>query len=380
MKILFISHILNNTGAPLVLMDAISVSINQGYHVDVVSMEDGVLRKRLEDKQVSVTIADDFLDNLAMWQRIFRKYDLVVANTLLCLEAIYALNTTEVKTIWWIHEHRAWFEAYKTVLPKKEDLKSNIHIFGVSPVTNELIRHYCGYETGLLPFGIEDRGKEIEIIRGDGYSGNLNAAKVKFIFPGTYSPVKGQDILCKAVEVLPDDIRSRCEFVLCGANVEGEEEYYSEIVNASRKFPEVSVKEVIPHDDTLRLMSRMDYVLVPSRMEPFSATAVEGMMMGAVPIVSDICGVAYWLENGRDSFVFSSGNVESLAETISKAVSIRDSSKLQYEQMVHDARRKYENMFSMEKFSATWCAMINQKTMSDKGDDNEKSECDSTCI
>ena len=72
--------------------------------------------------------------------------------------------------------------------------------------------------------------------------------------------------------------------------------------------------------------------------------------------------------------------MESLAETISKAVSIRDSSKLQYEQMVHDARRKYENMFSMEKFSATWCAMINQKTMSDKGDDNEKSECDSTCI
>ncbi len=372
MKILFISHILNNTGAPLVLMDAINACIEQGHHVDVVSMEDGVLKEKLEDRQISVTIADDFLDNLSMWQRIFRKYDAVVANTLLCLEAIYALNTTDVKTIWWIHEHQAWFEAYKTVLPKKEDLRPNIQIYGVSPVTNDLIRQYCGYETGLLPFGIEDKGKGLE-------SSN-HGTKVKFIFPGTYSPVKGQDILCRAVEILPKEIRSRCEFMLCGAKVEGEEEYYSEIVAASRRNPEIIVRDVIPHEEMLEIMSRMDYVLAPSRMEPFSATTVEGMMMGAVPIVSDICGVTFWLENGMDSFIFSSEDEKSLVETIERAARIRESGDRQYGQMVQRARRKYENMFSMEKFKTAFCAKIDLITTNISGDDYEKGERNSTGI
>lgn len=357
-KLLFITHSLNNTGAPLVLLDAMRACRKEGHSVDVVAMEDGPLREVMESEGVFVTVADNFLDELSMWQGIFGRFDAVVANTLVCIEAVYALNTTKVPTMWWIHEHEYWFEYYQQILPKPADLHSNIKVYGVSPLTNEFIKKYCGYETKLLSFGIKDVKEKMPA------SGDEDTGKVRFICPATYSHVKGQDLLCEAVRRLPSDVREKCEFIMCGATMESEDDYYSTLLNAEREVKELKVLGTLPHDEALLMISKCDYVVVPSRLEPFSATAVEAMMLGRIPVVSSVCGVTEWIKDGENGFVFETENVDSLADALRHCVSLRltngenpesrancAAQDLNYQEIADKARRTYEEFFSMDAFS-----------------------------
>ena len=71
-KALFITHMLNRTGAPLVLMQMMDVFSRNSYSVDVISMEDGVLREDLGIDSDIVPFAapeNEILpDSSHMWQ------------------------------------------------------------------------------------------------------------------------------------------------------------------------------------------------------------------------------------------------------------------------------------------------------------------------
>ena len=43
-RLLFVTHQLSRTGAPIVLLDMIRLCINNGYEVEVITMLDGPLR------------------------------------------------------------------------------------------------------------------------------------------------------------------------------------------------------------------------------------------------------------------------------------------------------------------------------------------------
>ena len=58
-KSLFITHMLDRSGAPIVLLQMMDVFSRNGYSVDVISMTDGELRDDLESRGISVEIIDD---------------------------------------------------------------------------------------------------------------------------------------------------------------------------------------------------------------------------------------------------------------------------------------------------------------------------------
>lgn len=341
-KILFLTHALNNSGAPIVLNDMVKMCCNNGMHVEIVALEDGPLRTEYEAAGIPIMIADNFLDYIEAWRSLFSKFDIVVANTLLCIEAIYILNTTNVPTIWWIHEPEYWFKEYVPIFPKKEELKSNIHIYGVSPITNELIKEYCGYEPKLLPFGIADR-------KDDFTKSKPKNDAVRFILPATFSRVKGQDILVRAVETLSDDVRSKCLFRLCGAINRAEKDYYNAVESGAAQYTEIEMLGALSHDEVLKVMADSDFCIVPSRSEPFSATAVEAMMMEIVPLISDVCGVKDFVSDTENCFVFPSGDAEALAKAITNAVKLIRK-KEQYAIVSKNARKCYENNLSTKVF------------------------------
>ena len=344
-RLLFITHSLNNTGAPLVLWDAINACKKAGHIIDVVAMEDGPLREVMERNGIFATVADSFLTELAMWQRIFSKYDAVIANTLVCIEAVYALNTTKVPTLWWIHEHEYWFKQYQNILPKETELHHNIRVYGVSPVTEEYIKKYCGYETRLLTFGIRD------VRSGMLAAEDENIRKVRFICPATYCRVKGQDLLCEAVCNLSSEIREASEFVMCGATIKSEYKYYEGLLDIEHDNKEITILDALNHDDALSLMNKCDYVIVPSRLEPFSVTAVEAMMLGKIPVLSNICGVTHWIKNGENGFVFESENVAALTRVLEQCVLMCLNKNYTWSMTAENARKTYEEYFSMDVFS-----------------------------
>ncbi len=65
--------------------------------------------------------------------------------------------------------------------------------------------------------------------------------------------------------------------------------------------------------------SRFDALVLPSREhDPFGLVAAEAMLAGVPVIVTDACGIADYLEDGKDAFVVKANSVSALSEAISQ--------------------------------------------------------------
>ena len=115
-KALFITHMLERNGAPLVLLQMIDTLTHQGYNADVISLYDGILREDLAARGISVRIVSDPTHDFENLKSQLCGYDLVVCNTLITVPFVLMLHETRVPTLWWIHEGRSYFEKYKKIL------------------------------------------------------------------------------------------------------------------------------------------------------------------------------------------------------------------------------------------------------------------------
>src|SRR3990167_4019251 len=77
-------------------------------------------------------------------------------------------------------------------------------------------------------------------------------------------------------------------------------------------------KSYIPHiDDLASFYHSLDLFVLPSREhDPFGLVAGEAMMMGIPTIVTDACGIAGYLQNGRDAVIVPAGSAKDLRNAI----------------------------------------------------------------
>lgn len=348
--ILFVTHQLSRTGAPIVLIDMIKVCLNEGYKAEVISLLDGELKSDLEQMGIHVSIKDDFVKDWKNFRNYAEQFHAVVANTLLTYQVIHVLNQANVPVIWWLHEGEQYFEYFKTVIPDFAKLGSNIHVYSVGHRVQDVIMRRYGVMTEILHMGVEDNFAQKEdkdrSIFGQYDSGH---EKVRFLIVGTYSKLKAQDILAKAIEELDENVRSQCQFVFCGNEEMYDEEVLEAVTDVCGKYENVHKIPAQPHSKVLELMQDMDYLLVPSRVDPIPTVAVEAMMMEKPCLITQVCGAAYYLKDGDNSFVFQSENVPALAEKISEAVSLcKDNAG--WKRMCKNSRCVYEGHFSKRIF------------------------------
>ncbi len=344
-KILYITHQLTRTGAPNVLLDMILCSKSEGNAVAVISLSDGPAKTEWESAGIDVIIMPGLALMGEQMVPIMRGFDVIVVNTLVCCDVIPLCVESGVYTIWWIHEHENYFAYYKGRLPQWDQIKRNVRVYGVSPVTNRLITGMAGYNAaGLLPFCVPDRIDDFQAKKHVGMRD-----KVSFVCVGLFAYVKGQDILCKAISGLPSEIKERIEISFYGDLTEVDEAVYLPAMELTKNSDNVHVMPSVPHDKMLEIIADSDYIVIPSRKEPMPTVAVEAMMLNTPCILSDICGVTDFLENGINALFFSSGSVENLQSRIVEAVDIAGTEK--YERLAQNARLVYESEFGRESFA-----------------------------
>ena len=155
-KVLFITHMLERSGAPMVLLHLIDTLLDNGYRADVFSLEDGSLREDLEARNIPVTIIKNPLENYASLKKQLEQYDLVVPNTMLTVLFVFMMHETNVPTLWWIHEGRAYFDLYKKIITGLNGLTSNVRILSVSPIVKDLVKEYIGTDSDIVPFAVPE--------------------------------------------------------------------------------------------------------------------------------------------------------------------------------------------------------------------------------
>lgn len=162
--------------------------------------------------------------------------------------------------------------------------------------------------TAVVPNGIVDRG-----------SASLECAEPgRLALVARLSPRKGVDVALEATALLRAQGRD-VRLDVCGTAYAGYE-WFEQQLRARAAAPGLTgavrfLGYVNPIDSVLAAAS---IVLVPSRVEPFGNTAVEGLLSGRPVIASDVQGLAEILTDGQTGLLVPAGDAPGLAAAVGR--------------------------------------------------------------
>ena len=349
MKILFITHQLSRTGAPIVLMDVIKLYRSKGCEVEVVSMEDGVLREELEKDGILVSIMERFWPVREVFAKAAKDYDLVWANTLITYEAVLSLMGTGIPVVWWLHEGEQYFEYFKTVLPDfaKLEKDSNIRTYAVGHYVQDVVKKRYGVTLPILHFAVGETETSGTKEQHFGFGAD---GKLRFLIAGTYSQVKAQDVLCEAVRMLPADVLKKTEFYFCGNENMVDESILSAVKKLDQDYDNVTMLHQLTRNEVFERMSECDLLLVPSRIDPIPTVAVEMMQCKRPVLCTEVCGVAHYITDGENGFTVKVDDAAALCHKITEVVEgyLTGNGKKSLEQIGLKGYEIYRDHFSKE--------------------------------
>ena len=141
-----------------------------------------------------------------------------------------------------------------------------------------------------------------------------NGARITMLFAGGLNRAKGWDVLREAVKILE---RSGClNWKLIWVGVDG---IPPKSLNTSNILKNaIEYKGVIPHKLLLELLSQTHILIMPSRAEACPMLLLDGMAMGAVPVVSDCPSAMKEIVNDSNCGLISkTGSAKKLANQLS---------------------------------------------------------------
>ncbi len=335
-SVMLVSHMLTRTGAPTVLLEAAKAFKQNDVSVWLLCSIDGELRESFIEEGINVIIHPHYATDNQWFNDSLKIFNLWIINTLTLVDDFSRLNSTSENIIWWIHENEYWFNHFKESIHSIK-LGEHSKILAAGPYVKDMIKKYMHLDVDILNFYIEDIGR---------CPHKTDYNKVIFLHAATIDGLKGQGILCDAINLLDSDIMSKCEFIFCG-NTENANIYeLSKIYNTLCKYRNVKLIPQLSREDLYKLYDDIDAVIVPSIVEPTSAVMVEIMMKGKFGICSDVCGIARYLEDGKSGFVFKTQDSQALADKISYVVNNINISTT----IGDEARKVYEHIYSKDIF------------------------------
>lgn len=331
--ILLISHNLSVTGAPIALLDLARVLMKKGCQVFVVSLVYGDVIKEFLDIDSVVLVYSGRTINVEWLKKAVSVFPVVVVNTLALAPLVRILAPAGNKIFWWIHESDYFFmELDHADIPEVPSLR----ILSASPRVSKSIYGYMGKQSYILNVMVSDQQPENHPSQKDGI--------IHFFWGGFINFNKMPELLLQAILELPEIYEEHVDFTFCGDGVDIERKGL--IQNCADAFSNIYYLPTLPHREFIDLMGRMDVVVVCSKEETTSLVAVEGLMLEKIVICSDGCGIADYLEDGINSFVFETGNHNQLRQKIEYVVD-------QFERLegVKKAGRKiYERYYTESAF------------------------------
>lgn len=352
-RIALLSHVMARNGAPMALLLAAKVLREAGFAVDVFTIVKGPMIAQFEALGIPVTVEPALQAPLAD-QPWYQDYDLIIANTAV-MAGCFRKPLTSTPVIWWLHESPSSLTWIKLTREFMEGLiPDNVTTLGVSEVVNKAIHALApGWPiSGCMPLGVEDvrRNTKSKQKQSDG--------KLVFLQVGTVERRKGQDVFLRALERLSTDERNNCDILMIGeAGNSADADYQNLLTELLSRCPEVRQMGFLSHEKLLAMYEDVDVLVVPSWEESFSLVALEAMMMGVLCLISDSAGVAGYLKDGEDGFIFPCGDSAALAGKMRWLLGHREECK----RIGARARKLYEEKFSMAMFKKGVCAVIEQR-------------------
>lgn len=355
-KILLLSHDLTFGGPAIALFHAAEVLKDHGYKVVYCSMIDGPLRERLVENDIPV-IVDENLQIATMREtKWVNSFSLILCNTL-NFHVFLSERDTTVPVIWWLHDARFFYDGVRRDVIRKIRL-DNLRAVSVGPVPERAVREFLPeLQCDRLLYGVTDQTADDANSgvsdESDSRYGSGDCHKIRFITIGFLGEWKGQDILLRAIKGLPDSVRERCEFYIAGHD---RTMFGEEIRRGSEGMGEIVFTGSVDRERIHGLLESSDILVCPSRQDSMPTVAAEAMMHAVPCIVSDAAGTAAYIHDGEDGFIFPSEDAQALTEKLSWCVANRE----KLAETGKNARKLYEQYFSMTAFEENFLRIINE--------------------
>ena len=179
---------------------------------------------------------------------------------------------------------------------------------------------------------------------------------ITFAIIGSIIERKAQDIFISAINQLSKEEIDKSRFYIIGSYDSGE--YASRIIEESKEYGNIIVTGNLTREEIDNIYSEIDVAVCPSREDPLPIVMTEAMMYRKPCIASDSTGTADYIKDGINGFVCKTEDSEDLCEKM--RYFIHNPEKI--EKMGQEARKIYEEYFTMDKFADRLCNEM-QKTI-----------------
>jgi O-antigen biosynthesis protein len=346
--VLFVSHDLSSSGAPILLLHLGTWCKANGIFPVVIAPEGGALHERFQAAEIA-TIVDPLVETgHESFRKLLGDFDCVVANTIRAWPAVRAAQLEGVPVMWWLHETLAGDH----FLRKDANLRAALPLadFILTPTerTSAVYRPFTDHPVRRLRSGIPDVGVS---------TASRKRGRLQFLLLGSMEPRKGQDIFVEAVRYLPAESQDLTEFKIVGRMMVPE--FAVKVAQAAKGLKNLSIDDEVSHADALDLLRQCHVLVCASRDEAMPMTIMEAMSLGKAIISTKVGGVSEVLRDGENALIVSAENASELSAAFERLVTEHDL----VGKLGRNARTTYEENFTLDRFGHDFKAMLEEVIM-----------------
>ncbi len=358
-RTLFFFHETTWSGAPIQLLHLVSWLRAKGWNVAAVvpresTRESGPITACLTNLGIDVFPLLDLsaLPDLAALADLCRRFDVVVANTLVMWAAIRAAHESGVASIWYIHESLV----ARQLIEQLAEIQSTFPLARLLVMpTRRTARIYDRYVEGpieVVPYGIPALSPAVV---------SKHFGQLTFLLLGTYELRKGQDIYLEAIAQLPAHLRDRSHFRMAGRKLSPD--FFAELARRATNLPNVELGPGLEHAEAKNAIAAADILVCASRDETMPVAILEAMSLGKTIVTTEVGGIAEWLDDGINALVVRSEDPSALADALQRCLAEPQLCAT----LGRGARRTFEKHFSIDRLGKTFGRLIRAAWRTQKG-------------
>lgn len=352
--VLFVSHDLSWSGAPLILFQIAKWCREAGFFVTAMSPKDGPLREKFREAGIPLVVDPLVVTGHPSFTAFAQEFDCVIASTIFGAPVIRAAESADIPHLWWIHEGRV-AEHY---LSKDSALREALAMADliVTPDTrsSQVYQPFIDRPVRVLSYGIPDPSAKVQP------APRSETKPIEFLLLGTIEHRKGQQLLLEALRKLSDEVLQKTRFRIVGRA--HDPAITEEIKRAGQKSSYLSYEDGVSPDAALALIRDTDVMLCASWDETGPLILMEALALGKPILSSNVGAVAEYLSPEAEGLFFSPGDADALARGIVRMAlepELRD-------RLSRNARRSYEKYFSFENFAENFVNLLMEAISSRK--------------
>jgi GT2 family glycosyltransferase/glycosyltransferase involved in cell wall biosynthesis len=341
-RLMFVTHDLSLSGAPIVLAMLAQYLTSVGFDVTVYSPTEGPLREKFQQVGIEVVVVSDLLTDALRASEIVTRYDGVVANTIMTWQVIHAARAFQKPSLWWIHESMHgidWASREHVVATAFSETSAVVF---ATQTTADLYRSILrGSDYFIIPYGVDMTEGISDEVRVD-----IPKPPGKFcvVHAGSVEPRKGQDVLLDAVLALPREVKRDMVVYFLGRVLD--QGYYAKLKQLVQQEACVQFVGEVSYERFLRYLEIADTFVLTSRDEVLPMTLLTAMGYGKPIISTTVGGVAEVIENGVHGLLIQSEDVIALKNGLVRLVKSPDLAR----RLGSAALHRFEDRLTVERF------------------------------